>query len=295
MKELCVYVNGDLRKLQDIPLELDTLLEKCKHQYEYCEKSIMEISNQNINKQVKRIYFGDDFCQLALPTPEEIAELVQYALKNKLELTFVTPPVNDEGILQLKNALERIFLLDPENAIKLEVVCNDWGTVYELHECYSNIKILAGRLLNKSIKEYRYEEDDYKKLYTDEGIEYIKKIALLDKSHENILADYGIKRCDIDVLPQGISIGNPTVKVSLYFPYTFISTGRQCPVRSAFEGMPFTLQNHCNKTCKYISHNCSIKNDRIKLFRKGNAFFQIMDDVDAFLQFDCVDRIVLQV
>ena len=293
MKELCVFYNHVMENLDSDNCE--EIINHCRKKYGYGDDVLNVIAQNIANKKVNRCYFGDEFCQFAFPTIEEWKRIIRTNLDKGKKLTIVTPSFNDDGLRMMDALLQEIRNADADNSMDTEIVCNEWGIVYMLKQKHAWVKRLAGRLLNKSIKEYRYSEADNSRMYTEDGLKYIQQIALLDESHLAILDDYGIDKCEIDVLPQGIDFLNNMKKLSVYLPFSFVSTGRQCSVRSAIEGDQFFLGNTCQRHCYKVSHQCSVKSGTIKLLRKGNAFYVFASNIEQVIKYEAIDRIVLQV
>lgn len=99
-----------------------------------------------------------------------------------------------------------------------------------------------------------------------------KKVCFYSNTCMKILHDYNVERCEIDIQPQGVDIPSKIdMNTSMYYPYTFISSGRQCPIRDSTVARPLNLSNLCTHMCERV-----ILVDKCisKTYRKGDTVYK---------------------
>ena len=90
------------------------------------EKAIFISNTKNlgyVTHAYSRLYFGIEFCERLIPSREELSAAIEFAGRNKMDFTFVTPFVTDNGMEKLARLLD-CFSGDQRGS---EIVINDWG------------------------------------------------------------------------------------------------------------------------------------------------------------------------
>jgi len=87
------------------------------------------------------VRFGSEFCELNLPSEDQLKEGLDLALDNGKEFTYVTPRLSNSGIERVRRHLA---LLDSRGDVR--VVFNDLGTL-NIMEGYRNLRPHIGRQL----------------------------------------------------------------------------------------------------------------------------------------------------
>ena len=74
------------------------------------------------NSHFSRLYFGNEFCQRLIPSPQEVDQVMDFAQEHHIALSLVTPYVTNEGLKKWKTLIEKVAEGNPQS----EVVFNDW-------------------------------------------------------------------------------------------------------------------------------------------------------------------------
>lgn len=222
--------------------------------------------------QFTRIAYGTEFCEHLLPTAEALKAIIAASIP----LTFLTPYVSDEGIVRLR----RLFPLLSDS----EVVFNDWGVLRLLRTEFPRLTPVQGRLLNKSLRDPRIMP-----VYAETSAsEHLSALRVLQSSNLDnatylaLLDRHGVHSVELDNLPQGNDLGFASlgVRVSVYLPFGFISTGRVCmaaglhyPPREKFQPAApcrYECQTH---QLEYTYTNSPFGKRGQKFWLKGNTYF----------------------
>lgn len=196
-----------------------------------------------------RIYFGQEFCQRALPGAAGLLEAIRESGRRGLDFTLVTPYITEKG-------LERLEALFRELAAKrpgAEVVANDWGTLYLLHRNFQRLEPVLGRLLNKALKDPRLS---CRLNQMDAGdLESYCGSVLAGTYMERLIRALGVRRVELDNLFQGLDQTLPRrgYRISLYIPYGPVATGRICLLGSwgLDPGRKFSATSWgCSRQCR---------------------------------------------
>ena len=126
-----------------------------------------KVKNYQEIKDFDRVYLGNEFCQNLIPTLSDFKLQVK-KIKDK-DFSFVTPFVIDKNI----SKLERIFKYLDKEYDEPEVIVNDLGILYLLHENYPKIKKVFGRILYPNI--FLKPKDEIIKIKSKSTIELFKK------------------------------------------------------------------------------------------------------------------------
>lgn len=212
------------------------------------EKVILINPNTDLNKINKfdRVYIGSEFCQNLLPSHSEFKKILT-KIDGK-DISFITPPVNEAG-LQKIDATVKYLVKYIKN---FEVVINDFGVLSLIHTKYPFIEPVMGRIISKHIIS----------LGTNYFIKDTETIKKLNK-------DYNISRIEIDNRGKNTTIEIPKninfLKVSIYYPFLFISTTKKCIFPHLLSQKNEKIENyHCNKECLSINKLFTMKYPTIK-------------------------------
>lgn len=238
-------------------------------------QNILEDLQGNI--KFTRLYFGQEFCEKAIPGAEDIKRAID-KIKD-MKFTFVTPYVTERGIAKLENVLKQLVKLKP----RCEVVVNDWGVLELLRKKFPTFTPVLGRLLNKMLRDprlYMY----WKKDSQSDQISLLQSCSLTGSNMRKLLQKLNVSRIEMDNPPQGLDENLATwgYKVSLYVPYGCVTTGRVCLFRSWGLNMRDkfkTTDESCNRQCRSYwlkVHNSvqpDINNQYWQLLQKGTTIF----------------------
>jgi hypothetical protein len=209
------------------------------------------------NTPVRRLYFGSESCQNAMPTRNELDLLQECAEQRQLEFTLVTPVCTDVGLAHLGR------LLCSRTRPVCEVVVNDLGVLHFIRE-NSSACIVAGRLLARSKK---WPDGDI----PADSLEIIRHAPFGLKEYVGLLSRYGVQRVEIDNRKEGYNetLDELPFEKTLHLPFVFLSAGRICLLagkgRRANErfGLPRTCPQYCREVTvringEFYSDGCGV-------------------------------------
>lgn len=220
-----------------------------------------------------RVYFGHEFCAHLMPTEKRITQLLD--LYGNKQLTFVTSVMTDKSFADLRRLLELLIASDK----KIEVVVNDFGVMRYIAREFSQFSIVCGRNLFTQL----LNPDSYQKVkMASRGFGFIassykKEQKLFNISLYRLLRQYGIQRIELndldDVLRYAGELSEHNFKVSLYFPFSYLSITRYCYFALKHVGFKGHKIIACNKECvnKYAKIEKMFLSKRVYL--SGNTLF----------------------
>ena len=221
-----------------------------------------------------RLYFGNEFCEELIPPLNEVKSAIDFSIKKHLGFTLVTPFVTDKGIRKLIPLFETASEL-VKKGNEIEVVFNDWGILRLLKRDYNNLLPVMGRILNKMKRGPRlmavinYLQKDTAEYYQSINLDVPELIDFLKENH--------VRRVELDNVLQDINFSfvNKGIMVSLYMPFTYVSTTRLCLANSC--DIP-EKQEHigiypCKKECQKYTFILQSLAMPVPLLRKGNTIF----------------------
>ena len=235
-----------------------------------------------------RVYFGNEFCEGLIPGTEEIKDMLDFTAGERLKLTFVTCYCTDRGIKKIENAFELLSAYKDIDALDPEVVFNDFGVLMAMRR--HRLKPVMGRLLTRQSRDPRIR--DFAKEYPLKKWMHLKEYAVADQYCEDFFKQQNIERIEIDNLLQGIHISarhGTGPKVSLYFPFGYVTTGRSCPLT----GREYPLS--CQKPClAYPVPRLSYNSMPVPLYFKGNTVFFRNNRLPQLSDYKMIDRLIWQ-
>lgn len=196
----------------------------------------------------KRLYFGQEFCDRAIPPPGELLEAVQHAGDHEMNFTLVTPYATERGLRKLQDLFEEFVKLQPAG----EVVVNDWGVLYLLAAKFPTLIPVAGRLMNKIYRDPRM--DRYLEKGSGKQTHLFCRSGLAGPYMQKLLKELKVNRIELDNTFQGLDSDLPRwgYRVSMYVPYGCITSGRSC----LFGSWGLERKEKFNATRKTCSHQC---------------------------------------
>ncbi|MEW6202718.1 MAG: hypothetical protein AB1546_12125 [bacterium] len=172
-----------------------------------------------------RIYFGVEFCERRIPSVHQLEKAISICREDGKPLTLVTPIVTDWGLKRLNPLFGRLMEYD-EHA---EVVVNEYGTLMFLREKFPSFKVVMGRVL------IRQKKDPRVPLIHDEKIRGYFSGSVLDSAYFcKFLHGQNTRRVELDNLPHA-QPPQADFSVSLYYPFVFITTSRNCVAETCDE------------------------------------------------------------
>ena len=246
--------------------------------YNTLKSALKQLDDTPIN----RIYFGSEFCELALPSKKDIEIVSDYCRNNELKLTLLLPPLSDScfenAVNLIQSCINRFSTLD------FEISCGDLGTLFFLSKNYKNISLLRGRALQKRIYDPRLDKRAFNCQLTNESLKILHSSSISLREMD-ILHKLNVKRIEIDLFSEEllyeITCEFPN---SLYLPFGLYTTGHMCLQRNLglAEKEKFHLNTtSCTKSCRkyYQTMNKSVTKsetfitENIYLFRYGNTVY----------------------
>jgi hypothetical protein len=185
----------------------------------------------------RSIYFGSEFCEFLLPAPEVLRRALHLAGEAQCALSLLTPIASDGVIAHLRELLPLL----PAGS---ELIVNDWGVAALAQREFPGLRLAAGRLLCKMIKDPRLDNAVWAELYPH-GLGGRSFHALLDK--------LCIARIELDVPPYArpqvfSSLGR---EAAVHAPYAYITKGRMCKIGSLSLAptQKFAPGRECQREC----------------------------------------------
>jgi hypothetical protein len=173
-----------------------------------------------------RVYFGNEFCELRTPGQREFEESCEAVLEAGFPMTFVTPPLTDQGMRRFRERLTELQRWSPES----EVVVNDWGALWLMNEEFQSLTPVLGRLMSKLLRDPRVTPRCGDPGVSPEALGALQKCSLNISAYRSLLISYGIGRIELDNVYQGVDMdfGAMGLRPSIYLPHGYVTTGRIC-------------------------------------------------------------------
>lgn len=230
---------------------------------------------------IERIYYGNETCEFLIPDLEDVKKALKYCEEKEYDFSFVTPYVGPGGMEKLIGILD--FLNQQDD---IEVIVNDFGILHLINQQFPNLHPGLGRLLVKLKRDPRFSKSEY--TARDKNIKNIGKVqknqydVLQDNSlaipeYQAFLKEKGIERAGIDVVPQGVKYGGKIstwgFPVDVYWPWTYITSGRNCAVAAHTQlGKTYHQTDEpCYKQCKLFEFTFSSDKDMLPTLQRGNT------------------------
>jgi len=224
--------------------------------------NIEQIKNNLHKDKYKFIYFGNEFCERKIPTLDSIKEVFEYCNSEDKTPVFLTPPLTNNGINQLKKLVPKMQELKKE----FEITINDYGILNFLKN-YPNIKINYGRVLIRMKK-----GPEIMTGCLDECPKNFKDNSISNKELINYLKSQEIKRFELDIPPQGINLPDRE-NITLYLGNSLISITRRCVYpKCNTENYNYKIEP-CKKECLNQIITKETKFYDRPIFTIGNAEF----------------------
>lgn len=259
--------------------------EKCLNKKKLTVKNGFSDYEILMNKSIKYLYFGHEFCQYKLPRLSDVIKAIDYSHNSDLEFVLVTPPLTDYGCKICSTYLDYFI----ENKIESEIVINDIGMIDLIKRKHYSGKITFGRVLEKSIHEMRLTDLEETNYYSSEGYVYMHSLAFQASSFSDFFNEYGVSRIEYDGDKYIKNINSSKIKIDYIYPTEYLTTGRMCLFRIAAQkdDERFLLNDSCSRLCnehyeimnKMMSYfKLDSNGNRIReenILRKGNTLFSI--------------------
>ena len=247
-----------------------------------------------------RLYFGAEFCEHCLPSPEELDEALRFCDAGAIPLTLVTPYLTDRGMEKAKALITRLG----DRQRPAEIVVNDLGLLFHLSRSRPAVEIVLGRLFSKQACDPRITGliRAYKGTWEDGPMDAIKRPFVSARTYLPFFQGRGRPRLELSHVLQGIDVTDLKgyFTFSIYFPYVQITSTRYCPTERLLgiveQGCDPGVGIHgCERECKGIEIDLDGHDMGPLLTLRGNTLFyrNPQDPGEAGLP-DGIDRLVHQ-
>lgn len=237
--------------------------------------------------QWDRIYVGHEFCELLIPEEGDLLKILE-GIDPALPMTLVTPYVTEKGLAKIEILVKR-FLHESGGPFD-EVVFNDWG-VFRMLKQYGGKRVL-GRLLVRQLRDPRIIAI---KGRDPEAVPGLEDLSIND-AFLQFLQEQGIEHIELDTVPENLQRLQERVRISLYRPFTYVTTTRMCPVANlATRRLGVSLvPERCGFECMENTFSLEDKLMGRTLFLSGNTIFFRNPATEDTTSFQGPDRIVHQ-
>lgn len=284
-------------------------------QYNINFSSIRELKKKfwkDVFAKISGIYYWSDNCEYLVPTLEEAKKAYEKFLEfNKIYppfkariFTLVTPYVGNKMLEVLSNTLEYLNSLSPKTPI--EVVVNDFWTLNLLSKKYTNLKIVMGRLIHKTLKNplidtYGYEAHPAGELIKNKSsqeIEILRENLVKNQKefyasselslaiYQDFLKKYNIDNVGIDYMENREKLFDKAnygdSNLDIYYPWAIVFTGRLCDtcgIKNPTKWM-YATDEVCPRLCKDYDIFYNIKTTWYFLTQRGNSGFRSQTNLD---------------
>lgn len=223
--------------------------------------------------QPNRVYIGAEFCEKLLYNISHISFWNKLLHSNPCieYVSFVIPPIRESFFEHLRVILNQITNYPYID----EIVFNDLGTMRYLHQNHPQYTLVAGRLLDKGMREARFD------VFTDsiavhENQRMMEGTNLSSAFYLKLFDDYNVNRVELDTLNGSVLhlASTSTVKYSVHYPRIFLSRSDYCEFggigRKLLE--KFRISNSCSFMCGKIWEKLEDPTDS-GIYKSGNAIF----------------------
>jgi hypothetical protein len=251
-------------------------------------------------RRLQRLYMGAEACERSLP--ENARDCCRKVIDAGYGITLVTPLMSSRTLVRHLNLVEYLSGCHPA----LEVVCNDWGFLLAVRECFDG-ELVIGRLLVHQSTDPRVATFDrpelQKPLERDiahlDGfrvrLTYRRPDPILSAHHRQasidcqetleLLRDLGIRRFEISNLLQGVEIYTAgDCCVSLHVPEVLVAVARDCS--------PFLPQMSCDQGGCRFRKQIEKEGIPVPLYLAGNSVYYDNHSLPPDLATLHIDRLI---
>ena len=244
------------------------------------------------------LYYGAEFCEHRLPSVKSMRRFLDLCSYEELHPVFITPPVTNYGLGKVQKIIEEIG----DGRAGLSIVANDYGLAAMIASQYPSISLIAGRVLDKTSHDSRASSASMAEYYGETAMRIAYTPAVSAENYRYAVADLGFTRFEFDLPQIGLDLDDYSGLASLYWPYSYLTTGRVCGTRGVKPGAPFATElSPCKRFCESdmvgLLRRCDKKHgiDEMTIYLNGNTLFYLSpcDSLSAE-RVTAFDRIVLQ-
>ena len=236
----------------------------------YFKKNFLE-NHMLFNKNIERLYIGNEFCHNLFPSLEDLIKILEKAKEESLNVTLCFTYIRECYIQKTKDIIEKVYDWCKINNFKIEIVINDWGMLKLLKSKENYFTLCLGNLLNKRKKDPRYI---YKNGY-EKNKELLSLNSLNNKKFREFLKDNNIERYEYESCNYKIAI--PEGKHSLHFPFYMTNSSQYCPLYAMCTTMNRGNQKLVKSCPKYCREYVFLYPKHLKMIGKYNSLFAFDD------------------
>ena len=236
----------------------------------YFKKNFLE-NHMLFNKNIERLYIGNEFCHNLFPCLDDLIKMLEKAKEESLNVTLCFTYIRECYIQKTKDIIEKIYDWCKINNFKIEIVVNDWGMLKLLKDKENYFTLCLGNLLNKRKKDPRYI---YKNGY-EKNKELLSLNSLNNKKFREFLKDNNIERYEYESCNYKIAI--PKGKHSLHFPFYMTNSSQYCPLYAMCTTMNRGNQKLVKVCPKYCRDYVFLYPKHLKMIGKYNSLFGFDD------------------
>lgn len=245
---------------------------------------------------VCRLYFGQEFCEHLIPTPERVTQAFFAARQLQWDFTYVTGNAVDTALDRIVHNLETLGSLGAGTTGDVEVVVNDWGVLRKLRRDFPDFKPVLGRMLTKQKRLARFPEHmpapNMQEIDTDaetivrNQVRAWQGLNFTIQTWRQFLIQQGIDRIDLDMVPQGADLMPEDwgIAFGAYYPWSYLTAGRNCPTAGLIDPVRrhVPLDTPCPRPCRRVNANlANLAHDPAPILQRGTV---VMTLNDAFAQ-----------
>ena len=210
-----------------------------------------------------RVYFGNDLCDIFLPSIEQIKIIKDFS---NLPLTLVYPMLSETNF---SKAIDCIAYAADVFENNIEIVVNDWGLYHFLTTEQINIKLAVGRILNKNKRDVRIDELDLSMLLTPRGIDALSSPT--QQHYAKYYREMGFSRVEVDYSCAYHVTDSVEIPISIWHPFNILAVGRICPFQNNWKSYEVTTT--CNLECvnEEKTYHFNNKRSQSEVIHLGNA------------------------
>jgi len=231
-------------------------------------------------------YLGSEFCEHLLPSPRIVETGLRQAREHGLRFSLLTPVASPQVIRDLAVLLPLL----PKEA---EVVVNDWGVACLVRETHPSLRLVAGRILCRMIKDPRLPNSGWA---VQCGFDFEPLQSLFERA--------GFQHMEIDtpIFADADMFSRLPMRKSVHLPYFFVAKGRMCRIGALGQSGPerFAVGRKCRKECLAVSARIerSAGQDHWESWQIGNTIFgrhspEMVDAVMSAVEKGQIDRLVV--
>lgn len=257
--------------------------------YKYYKDATAIISTSGF-PEPERVYIGAEFCDKILYHIrntnffDHLLSISQYAE----HVSFVVPPVRESSTKYLKEILtiiEKYPFID-------ELIFNDFGTMRYLHQRYPQYDLVAGRLIDKGMREMRFDVCASSEIVKDNS-RLMEHTNLDSLFYDQLFSKYNVCRIELDTL-NGRQLQLNTfgrMKYTVHYPRIFLSRSDYCEFSGIGKKLSekFKVQGRCTHMCAEVYEKLCAPSEN-EIYKCGNAVFstqkeKLSDSVNGLFRF----------